>query len=93
MSVFYDLYGQVLYGEGTRTQLKFAAAKGVSLAPELGSPGVITVNPCRARHWSEGFTSIHPFKPHNNPSEMGSVITLILQVSKETQRGKQSTER
>ena len=54
---------------------------------------MITVNPCRAWHWYEGFTSIHPFKPHNNPSEVGSVITLVLQVSKETQRGKQSTER
>lgn len=59
----------------------------------LGSSGVMGVNPCRARHWSEGVTPICPLEPHDSPREIGSVPALILPMSKEMRRSNQITER
>ena len=60
---------------------------------ELGSSGVMRVNPYKARQWSEGVAPVDPLKPHDNPREMGSVPALILQMSKRMQRSKQTVER
>lgn len=58
-----------------------------------GSSGVMRVNPCRARHWSEGVTPVCPLKPHGSPRETGSALALILPTSKEMRRSNQMAER